>query len=282
MRPDPPRHPGFPAPFAPLPHGMVVLLALALSIPGCAPGTPEPPTEAGGTGEGVATPAFQDPDVARIHARMMSVIAPDGGWERARYLEFHRRSPAGTLWEHEWDRWEGRARVAGEVDGRRMVALFPTEDPGAGRVWLDGEEVSGEEASTLLARAHRSHINDGYWLVMPFKWGDPGVTTRFLGEQEDEEGRRWEVVELAFDDGIGLTPQNRYHAFVDPATGRMERWHHFSTTDAPPSPSDWTDWRRFGPIELAANRRTDGEIRSSFPHLRVETEVPEGALAPPD
>ncbi len=259
--------------------------AFLAATSGCAPEAAEPPGEVDERGGEEATahpPGFQDPDVARIHARMMTVLAPDDGWERARYLEFHRRSPAGTVWEHQWDRWEGRARVAGEMDGERMVALFPTDDPGSGRVWLDGEEVTGEEAETLLARAHRSHINDGYWLVMPFKWGDPGVTTRYLGEEEDEDGRRWEVVELAFDDGIGLTPQNRYHAFVDPGTGRMERWHHFSNPEASPSPSEWTDWERHGPIVLAVHRRSGGEIRSSFPHIRVETEVPPGVLSPPD
>lgn len=231
-----------------------------------------------------AAASFDDPEVARIHDRMMSVIAPDGGWERARYLEFEWAVVGGTARRHHWDRWEGAARVEAPVDGQRMVAIFNTSNPAGGRVWLDGEELTGEDAEERLQQAYRNHINDAYWLLMPFKWDDPGVSARYLGEEVDGDGREWEVVELAFDDGTGLTPQNRYHAFVNPETGRMELWHYYSTADADPSPSHWTDWRRVGPIELAENRRPEGvdaDPRIHFPHLRVETEPPEGAFDPP-
>jgi len=247
-----------------------VIATLVVLLVGCGSGSPSP-------GSSVA---FADPDVARIHQRMMSVIAPDRGWERARYIEFDRVSPAGTMRHHRWDRWEGRARVEGEVDGGNMVALFDTDEPMAGRVWLDGVELEGEAADELLTVAYRSHINDGYWLLMPFKWDDPGVSVRFEGERQ-EGGRVWDVIELSFGDGIGLTPQNLYHAFIDRDTGRMELWHHFPTPDASPAPSEWTDWQAYGPIQLARNRRLNGEIRSFFPHLRVETSVPDGVLDPP-
>jgi hypothetical protein len=265
------------------------LLLVALLAVACGSDAPadragaESPAGESAVGERAVGPAysFSDPDVTRVYQRMMSTIAPENGWERARYLEFDRGSPAGSVRRHRWDRWEGRARVEAEVEGGTMVALFETDRPTEGRVWLDGTEVTGGDAEALLAGAYRTHINDGYWLLMPFKWDDPGVTTRYLGSQEDEDGRRWEVVELAFDDGIGITPQNMYHAFVNMETGRMERWHHFANPEASPSPSEWTEWARYGPIELAQNRRVDGEVRSHFPHLRVETSVPEGALDPP-
>ena len=112
--------------------------------------------------------------------------------------------------------------------------------------------------------------------------GRPGVfSARYAGEETDDDGRRWEVVELTFEGGTGLTPQNMYRAFVNPETGRMERWHFLSNPDANPSPSEWTDWRRVGPIELSENRRSGGEIRIFYPHLRVETEVPAGVFDPP-
>jgi hypothetical protein len=232
-----------------------------------------------GSGSAGTAASFDDPEVARIHERMMEVISPNGGWERARYLEFD-WAVGDNVRRHRWDRWEGDARVESVADGQTLVALFNTSDPTAGRVWLGGVELSGEEAETRLNAAYRSHINDGYWLLMPFKWSDPGVHTEYLGEQVDEAGRRWEVVQLSFDE-VGLTPQNRYHAFVNPETGRMERWHHFSNVQADPSPSDWWEWGRVGPIELAVNRGTAGEVRIHFPHLRVETSVPAGVFDPP-
>ncbi|MEX2528640.1 MAG: hypothetical protein WEA09_13490 [Gemmatimonadota bacterium] len=241
--------------------------------PGEIPDTAQAPHE--------TAPAFVDPDVARLYARMMDAIAPNGGWERARYLEFD-RGGAGDAppRRHRWDRWEGNARWEAVSDAGTVVALFNANDPQSGRVWLEGEELAGDERERLLTSAYRSHINDGYWLLMPFKWGDPGVSSRYLGQRE-ALGRSWDVVELAFDEGVGLTPRNMYHAFLSQETGRMEYWHHFSNPDADPSPSEWTDWRQVGPLVLAENRRVDGEIRSRFPHLRVETEVPEGVFDPP-
>lgn len=230
-------------------------------------------------------PTIQDPDAQRVWSRMMGTISPDGGWERTRYLEFHwavRRGEGEPLVrQHRWDRWDGLARVEAPVDGSTMVAIFPTDAPREGRVWMDGEELEGEEAADRLDSAYRTHINDAYWLLMPFKWADPGVSARYVGEETDEDGRTWEVVELSFEAGTGLTPQNMYRGFVDPETWRMERWYHYSNADADPSPTDWTDWRRVGPIELSENRRVGGEPRIFFPHLRAETSVPPGAFDPP-
>lgn len=260
---------------------MRTLLAITVSVllVGCDQATPR-----AGVGE-AATSEFEDADVQRIHDRMMGVIAPDGGWERARYLEFdwgvRRPDAEPVIRSHRWDRWEGLARVEAPTEGGTMIALFDVEAPEDGRVWVEGSELSGEDAAERLRSAHRAHVNDSYWFVMPFKWGDPGVRARYLGEQTDSEGRRWEVVELTFEQDVGLTPQNIYHAFVSPETGRMERWHHYSNPEANPSPMDWTDWTRIGPIELALNRKLHGEVRLFFTDVRVETEVPEGAFDPP-
>ncbi len=260
----------------------LILCTVSLLLVGCGEATP--PVDAGEARPPSHT--FDDPDVARIHQRMMSVIAPENGWERARYLEFDwavRRGPDEdpVVRSHRWDRWEGQAWARYATADGELVAIFPTDDPEAGEVWLDGEAVTGEQAAELLRGAHRAHINDSYWLIMPYKWTDPGVHLRYLGEETDDEGRPWEVVELSFDDGTGLTPQNRYRAFVNPESGRMERWHHFSNVDADPSPADWVDWRRVGPIELPENRISGGMVRIFFPHLRVETSVPADAFRGP-
>jgi hypothetical protein len=229
--------------------------------------------------------AFDDPEVERVYERMMDVTAPGGGWERARYLEFEwavDRGDAGTLSRvHRWDKWEGMARVDDTADGQPRVSIFDTDDPTSGRAWVGGQELSGEAAQSALESAYRAHINDAYWLVMPYKWADPGVTTRYVGEESDAEGRTWEVVELSFDTDIGLTPQNRYLAFVNPETGRMERWHHFSDASAEPSPADWVDWTQHGPIQLAENRMREGARFIFFPHLVASEQVPSGAFDPP-
>ena len=225
---------------------------------------------------------FEDPDVTRVHREMIRTIAPDGGWEDARYLEFDwvvRPDDDPMVRSHRFDRWEGQARVEMSQDDGELVASFPVDAPEDGTVALDGEPLEGDEAREALESAHQAHINDSYWLLMPYKWADPGVTAEYVGEEEDDDGQTWEVVELRFDD-VGLTPDNVYRGFVNPESGRMERWYHYQDADADPSPADWVEWETFGPIQLATRRERDGELFIGFDNIRVEEEVPSGALDP--
>lgn len=263
----------------------VLVSALLAAAAACDPGDPDLAGEPDLADEApeplLEEHEFADPDVTRVHSRMISEMAPDGGWERARYLEFDwvvpRPDDEPLRRSHRWDRWGGLAEVRMPVDEGEMVAAFPVDDPHAGRVRVNGEELEGDEAREALERANRTHINDSYWFLMPYKWADPGVRTEYLGRETDEDGREWEVVELSFED-VGITPDNVYRAFINPETGLMERWHYLADREADPSPSDWTGWEEFGPISLATRRERDGELRIGFEAIRVLEEVPEDAF----
>jgi hypothetical protein len=247
--------------------------ALVLSIAACNQGTP--------SANGAAN--IEDPDVRRVHSRMMDAMGGARGWERARYFEFDwvvvRGGEEAARWSHRWDRYTGEHRVEGVRAGEPVVVRMNVNDPeGPVRAWLSGEAVSdGARLDSLRSFAYSRFINDSYWLIMPYKWTDPGVHLSYEGERE-EAGREWDVVRLTFDD-VGLTPQNQYLAYISPESGLMERWYHFSRADAEPSISDWTAWREFGPIRLATekpNAAGTGMIR--FDNVRVETRVPDGAF----
>ena len=110
---------------------------------------------------------FVDPEVARVHERMMSAIDPDGGWEAARYFEFDwaiQRLPGNPIIirSHRWDRYEGITRVEYSDAAGELIAIFNTDSPETGQVWLDGVLVEAERAKELLRSAHRVHINDSY------------------------------------------------------------------------------------------------------------------------
>jgi len=268
--------------------GWMLGILLATTV-ACGEGTPG---NRGAEAPGIRDHQFDDPEVTRIHTRMIDAMAPNQGWERTRYLAFEWSvsRPDGQpplVRAHRWDRWEGEARVeAPTQEGGRYVALFNTSDPTAGRVWVDGEEIFGEEAQSRLEGAYRAHINDAYWLVMPYKWTDPGVVVAYQGQRlrEDPDAemdpRLWEVVELSFEE-VGLTPQNRYLAWIEPETGRMERWEHFSNAEANASPANWEGWTQFGPLSLALDRTTGGQRRIFFTNVTASETVPAGAFEAP-
>ncbi len=236
-------------------------------------------TAVGGDVAPATTASFADPDVQRIHDRMMAAMAPNGAWEQVRYLQFDwvvALDEGRTLARsHRWDRWNGDYRAEAPTPDGLLVALFNVNRPEAGRAWVDGQPLSGEVATAALRRAHGMHINDSYWFIMPYKWSDPGVNTAYLGRETDEDGNTWEVVELSFED-VGLTPENRYRAYVSPTTGLMERWDHYRTADAEPSPSVWSNWTEFGGVRLALDRS-----RIHFEDVVASGEIPAGAFDPP-
>lgn len=233
---------------------------------------------------------LEDPEVARLYRSMMDSLAPNGGWERTRYLQFDWLVGREDGWlrrSHRWDRMTGEYRLTAPVgeEGDTMLALFDVDAPTEGeRIWVNGDPVTeASRADSLARRAHAIFINDSYWLVMPYKWTDPGVVTSYAGTAE-LWGKTYEVVELTFEGAVGLTPQNRYRAYLDPASGVMEIWQYFSeASDAEPGFTlAWTDWEEYGPILLSSRRENrDGEARIWFENLRAETSVPEAAFEPP-
>ena len=226
-------------------------------------------------------PTFADPEVTRVYTAMSEQQGSIDDWNRVRFLAFDwivRRDQGDIRRSHEWDKHEGRARVTWSHQGPEMVVILDGMDPLQGRAWMDGEELAaGPEVDTALTRAYQIHINDVYWLAMPFKWGDPGVVTRYLGTEPADGGRTFDVVELTFE-SVGVTPDNKYHAYVNTETGLMERWAHHSTHEAEPSYADWMGYERIGPLTLALDK---GRIQ--FENVRVvEGDVPEGAFSPPE
>jgi hypothetical protein len=233
-------------------------------------------------GNAAATEVRGDSAVARVHNQMMAAMGGSAGWNQARYFEFdfvvNRAGREVTRRSHRWDRFRGDYRLQYLAGQDSIVAVFNVNDPKAGDVRVNGQAIEGAREDSILNGAYARHINDSYWLLMPYKWGDDGVTLTYQGRQTDAQGRVWDVVKLSFAN-VGLTPQNEYLAFVNPQTGLMERWHHFPRAGAEPAIYDWKGWQRFGPIMLATEKPSpDGATVIRFDRVRVETGVPQHAF----
>ena len=229
-----------------------------------------------------ATENIADTVVARVHGTMLAAMGGQQAFEQARYFAFDfvavRDGREVSRRSHRWDRHRGDYRIRFNAGQDSVVAVFNTNDPKSGAVRVNGQDVDGPREDSLLQSAYARHINDSYWLIMPYKWRDPGVTLTSQGRQMDAQGREWDVVKLTFAQ-VGLTPQNEYLAFINPQTGLMERWHHFPRAGAQPAIYDWKNWQRFGPIMLATEKPSpDGATVIRFDRVKVETSVPQRAF----
>jgi len=196
-----------------------------------------------------------------IAEQLMEKMGGQEAWNNTRYIRwsfFGRRT-------HYWDKWTGNHRI--ESDGRVVLFNANTRE---GRAWQDKQEIIDPTAlAEALEEAYGRWINDTYWMFMPYKLLDPGVTLAFVGEQPMADGRSSEVLQLTFE-SVGLTPQNRYLVFVASDTGLVEQWSYFrDTADTEPGfTAPWENWQQFGNIMLATGhgRDADWEI-AVFPEL---------------
>ena len=168
-------------------------------------------------------------------------------WDDVRYISwdfFGRRL-------HVWDKHSGNIRI--EEGGNVTLMNIHSK---RGRVWQGGEEMTeADSLGKLLERGYRVWINDSYWLLMPYKLKDSGVTLKYLGERVLENGNPADVLQLTFEN-VGVTPQNKYDVFVNKKTHHVEQWSYYAQYDDPEPrfTTPWSNWQLYGKIWLSNDR----------------------------
>lgn len=219
-----------------------------------------------------APPAVADPGARALAGSVLDAMGGADAWASTRVVRwdfFGRR----LLY---WDRGTGDVRIEADTDDGSYVVLTNVVD-GGGSVWRDGTALEGEELTDWLRRGYEIWINDSYWMFMPYKLLDPGVTLRSVGAGTTEAGAAASVLELTFD-GVGVTPRNKYHVLVGDDSGLVEEWAFFADRDdaEPRFRSPWNDWRRFGRILLATDHGRGADWR-----IAVYDELPAAAFRDP-
>jgi hypothetical protein len=216
-----------------------------------------------------------DRQAIEVADRVMERLGGRTAWDETRYLTwsfFGRR-------RHLWDKLSGDIRVEGVGrDDERPFLILMNLHTKRGKAWRDGQEITDpEELAAMLDRGEAVWINDSYWMFMPYKLKDTGVTLKYLGESPMQDGRAAEALELTFR-AVGRTPQNKYRVYVAEDSGLVEQWDFFAEADdaEPRFTSPWHNWRRYGRILLSDDR---GE--RSHTDIAVLDEVPPGALTSP-
>ena len=235
----------------------------------CSPGAKNPPADGFDS-------AGSDARAIEIADAVMRKMGGRENWDRTRYLTwrfFGRRL-------HVWDRWTGDVRF--EEAGRVTLMNVHSRE---GRVWNGGEEIASPDSTKkYLNRGYRAWINDSYWLVMPYKLKDSGVTLKYAGEDKTENGRDAHVLTLTFD-SVGVTPQNKYDVYVDKERMLVEQWAFYrnASDEKPRFTGPWTGWKPHGWILLSAGRGTrahsDVAVFNDLPRAVFESPEPVDMMA---
>lgn len=252
-----------------------LLLLLTLVVP--AFGSDENPTE------------VRDSGAVTLAEKTQQTMGGEAAFEASRLFRFDfvvlRGEEELTRHHHWWDRWTGDYRVEGSTrEGAAYRVDFNT-NTGLGAAWLDGDEQTGDSLASLLEMAQGRFINDTYWFLMPWKWLDPGVHLSTEAPREID-GSTYDVVQLSFSTGVGLTSGDRYWGLVSRDSGLMERWEYVlqqedgSAGEAEPRAFEWSDWiiTSTGLRLSRVKQAVGGDIAITFPILEVCGDLPEDEI----
>ena len=222
-----------------------------------------------------------DAKATEIAQTMMSAMGGLDNWNRAHFVRYDFKVVAGgkTVVDrsHLWDKMTGRYRIDGKTkDGKPTVALFNTATQ-QGTAYVDGKKLEGEAATKAIKDAYATFINDMYWLSMPWKWMDMGVHLKYMG-QKPRDKEQYDVVELTFGK-VGLTPGDRYEAYVSPKTHLMEHWE-YTLQSGNKGSWDW-EYTTTGGIKLAKNHTSADGKSINMGDVRVMDSVDDALFTDP-
>ena len=214
--------------------------------------------------------AGSDVRAVEIADAVMARLGGRADWDATRYITwrfFGRRL-------HVWDKWTGDIRF----EQGDLVVLMNI-DSRQGRAWQAGQRLAHPDTvAAKLDGAYRAWINDSYWLVMPYKLKDSGVTLKHKGTGVTQAGQAADILELTFE-GVGVTPQNKYDVYVDTDERLVRQWAFYADADddEPRFTSPWSNWQPYGAIWLADdhgnNRHTDVAVLEELPRSVFEDPV---------
>ena len=189
-----------------------------------------------------------DPAAVELADSIMEAMGGRNQWDNTRFIswDFGNRHLV-------WDKKDGNVRIESKPDS--TIYLVNIHDL-KGRVQIKGQELTeADSLRKMLTKGKSIWINDSYWLCMPFKLKDTGVTLKYLGEDTISHGVNSNVLELTFD-GVGDTPQNKYRVYADLKDNLVKQWAFYreASQDTPTWVLPWDNYKKHGNILLSADR----------------------------
>jgi hypothetical protein len=232
-----------------------------------------------------ARAAESDPKAVAMADKVMTALGGEKAWAATRYLRFdwavERGGKTVVKRSHTWDKYSGAYRLEGTTKDGKPYSVVMNLNTKQGKAVVGGTPLAGDALQKQLESAYGAWVNDTYWLIMPYKMKDPGVVLAMDGEEKNAQGE-WDKVRLSFE-SVGLTPKDRYWAFVNRRTALVDRWDFILQDEkGPASTFTWQGWKKHGNIMLADDHVSpkDG-TRIYFPLIEVPASIPEAAFTTP-
>lgn len=210
-----------------------------------------------------------DPAAIELADSVMIAMGGRKNWDATRFISWNFFGRRDLV----WDKHQGRVRIESSRDSTIYLLDLNTMQ---GRVQTKGQELTEPDSlAKMLNRAKSIWINDSYWLVMPFKLKDSGVTLKYMGEDTLVNNQYYNVLRLTFDK-VGDTPQNMYDLYVDVTDNLIKYWSYYSdaSQDSVTFTRPWDNYQKYGAILLSADRSDGGGPKN----VKVDQELPDAVF----
>lgn len=210
--------------------------------------------------------AESDPAAIELADSIMMAMGGRKNWDNTRFISWNFFGIRDLI----WDKHTGRVRIESMRDSTTYLVNVNTME---GKVRIKGVELTeADSLAKMLNRAKSIWINDSYWLVMPFKLKDSGVTIKYMGEDTLVNEKYYNVLQLSFEN-VGDTPQNKYDLYVDVKEKLIKYWSFYrdASQDSASWTRPWDNYKKYGSILLSADRSDNSGPRN----VKVEEQLPD-------
>ncbi len=211
--------------------------------------------------------AGSDAKAIAIADEVMLAMGGRQAWDDTHYISWNFFNRRKLL----WDKQAGICRIEWTNKPQKITVNL---NNGTGKVVLGGvEQTHPDTLAKYLDIGKKVWINDSYWLVMPFKLKDSGVTLKYLGNANTDTGEAADLLQMTFA-GVGVTPDNKYHVWVDKKTRLVTQWTYFEkfSDEKAALTNAWSGYKRCGKILLSSERGSRGTLEP----LEVLETIPDG------
>jgi hypothetical protein len=193
--------------------------------------------------------ANSDAKAIEIADNVMNAMGGRKNWDKTRYITWNFFGSR----KHIWDKWTGNVRIEGLKD--KSVVVMNIND-NTGKVFRNGALITNADSTIkYLKNAKGAWINDSYWLTMPFKLKDSGVTLKYLGDSKTQNNDDAYLLGLTFKE-VGNTPQNGYQVWVTKSDNLVKQWAYYpkAGNEKPGFVLPWINYKHEGKIMLSGDR----------------------------
>ena len=191
----------------------------------------------------------QAQDVETLKKNVVEAMGGQKNYDNTRFIRWTFFGNQSLI----WDKHQSRVRI--DFLKENSVYILNINEK-TGKILKKGvEQTSPDSLNKYLEEAKRIWINHSYWLVMPWKLNDPGVTLKYMGEAKTQEGADAEYLEMTFKE-VGVTPNNKYWIYFDKNSHLITQWSHFTNfkDEKPRFTMPWKNYQKYGKILLSGDR----------------------------